>query len=224
MRRVAALVALVAFFARSHPERANRGSGRPAAGNPLRPSASAPPAAAPTPPITRLPPAGAPTGNASPAVSFVEELPSPVALPPADDSPGVVPTNDPFYENNLRYIFEVLRPRVRECWLTIEGDGEIEVRHDFIVEKGRAIAAPIGADTDDFVTVVSSTLPPGEDEKALDCLRRAAAGTSFAYVPLEPGGAIDGTYLTHYQHWASPARSRRLAQQAQGTDRSASPQ
>src|SRR5262245_49308132 len=84
---IAVVAAWVACFTRSRPERAHPAPPvRSSAGDSPGPSPGARPGTVRTPP-------GAPPREASPAVALVEELPSPVALPPVDDSLGVVPTN-----------------------------------------------------------------------------------------------------------------------------------
>jgi hypothetical protein len=145
---------------------------------------------------------------------LVAELPSVVVgAAPVDENGEALPAPrlpeyEDFRANNRRYIRTILAPRLAECWDEVEGDGMIELQHTFVIRDGRAYAAPISDDTDDPFEVVSSTLPEDQDAVAIECMRKAVAGTSFDHVPMDP--ADPQPTLSIYQRWSSPARTERL--------------
>jgi hypothetical protein len=70
-----------------------------------------------------------------------------------------------------RYHRDVV-PKMRDCWDRLTGRGQISVRLQYDRYGDHWIPGP-GA-------LRSSTLPAGEDERALQCLQAAVSDTSFA--------------------------------------------
>ena len=135
--------------------------------------------------------------------------------PPAvSASEPIRPEHEDFSAANGRYLMEVLGPRVRECWHRVSGDGEIELRHTFVIQGGVATVASI-EDGADAVSKVESELTPEQDAVALDCVRRAAEGTSFVYTPMTLED--HAPTLTIYQRWPTRVQiARQLAGPATG--------
>lgn len=125
----------------------------------------------------------------------------------------VAPADDPsteFTKANGRYLKEVVAPRLMECWGDVKGDGEIEFRHVLYID-GNAIARV--ADPRDQieppVSIVESSLAPEQEEKALNCMLRAVAGTQYEYVPMHADD--DSGKVAIYQTWPSRERATRLS-------------
>jgi hypothetical protein len=158
-----------------------------------------------------------PMGSASTESTVAAEPAPPLseALPAEGSTADIDPVNLPAYDAIRGYIRDVFRPRFRDCWATILGDGMIQVRHDFLIEDGIARAASRSDNPEDIVTLMESTLSPEDDLRALHCLRQAAEGTSFKFVPLTPDGETTGTHLSHHKQYETMERYRRRT--GQGT-------
>jgi hypothetical protein len=79
-----------------------------------------------------------------------------------------------------RYFHAAVVPKLKGCWDRIRGKGTIEVRYQY-ADDGKGVWAFKA------LKVTHSTVPQGQDEVALDCMQKAAAGTSFPKEKTDPG-------------------------------------
>jgi hypothetical protein len=76
-----------------------------------------------------------------------------------------------------RYFHQAVVPRMAGCWSRIDGAGTVAVRLEYQRTGDEWTPGP--------GVIRSSTLPRGQDEAAMDCLRKAVEGTSFAVEPTD---------------------------------------
>ncbi len=119
----------------------------------------------------------------------------------ATDQAPRTPRWDRFSHDTDRYMLEVVAPRARACWKTLEGNSKIEfqytLRHETGVGVGRV--SPVIDDGADLpVMIVESGLTTDQTARALDCMLDAVDGTSYTTeLPSDKLGPI----ITKYQTW-----------------------
>ena len=160
------------------------------------------------PPAPAPPPADLPAGatlvsvqTAVPATTDPADVPAPTEpepeLPPGPrQAPS--PADKRFTADRDRYLVETLRPRLKACWATLEGKGEIRFFYTMRAASltGETALTPsveheLGYDAP--VTIVESSLTPEQNQRALDCMLDAFEGTSFTTVlPMPELGTLVG--------------------------------
>jgi len=104
-----------------------------------------------------------------------------LSSPAAGQSPSQKrpPADDPRFQASVatqkrinRYFHGAVVPKVKSCWDRVQGQGTIEIKYLY-ANNGKGGWA--------FKTIhgSQSTLPKGQEEVALSCMRKAVAGTSF---------------------------------------------
>jgi hypothetical protein len=91
-----------------------------------------------------------------------------------------------------RYFHDVVLPKLRPCWDRVQGKGTIEIHYLYEADANRGWAFK-------KLNGGKSTLPAGQHEAALDCMRQAVAATSL---PME-GGDAGGAYSISWE-WPVP--------------------
>jgi hypothetical protein len=89
-----------------------------------------------------------------------------------------------------RYFHQAVVPRMAGCWSRIAGAGTVAMHLEYQRTGEEWTPGPS--------VVRSSTLPRGEDDAALDCLRKAVEGTTFAVEP------TDGESQQFNVNWSFP--------------------
>ena len=89
-----------------------------------------------------------------------------------------------------RYFHQAVVPRMAGCWSRIAGAGTVAMHLEYQRTGEEWTPGPSG--------IRSSTLPRGQDDAALDCLRKAVEGTSFAVEP------TDGESQQFNVNWSFP--------------------
>ncbi len=103
---------------------------------------------------------------------------------PAPEPPTVAPQDKTVATQDRinRYFHRDVIPRLRDCWKSVQGAGEIEMKFTY--------ARAGGGWTWERLERSSSTLPGGQDAVAVRCMQDAARGTSF---PAGEGDSAGGT-------------------------------
>lgn len=101
-------------------------------------------------------------------------------------------------EQLAAYFTDILKPRAKDCWLSLHGQGEIVFRYTFAIVNGRAYPAVMDDDPDavaDVVAIEETTLPSETASAALACMLSAVDGTSFELAAMY-GEASTATFQT----------------------------
>ena len=110
-------------------------------------------------------------------------------------------------ENNHQFIKEVLVPRVKLCWDSVEGAGEIVFSHSFRIENGVAYPG-YENDSDEPFIVERSTLSEDADIAAIDCMKKATIGVSYPYIDLNGNSNLLSGESVVIQVWPSYEEAR----------------